>query len=253
MRHPLHLCCALALFPLAAAAQQKTANYDEAAIPPYTLPALLKTHSGRPVQSSADWTALRRPEVLGLFEAHVFGKTPAPAVWGKVVFETLSTNENALGGKAVRKVVRISLPAHPQWKGIEMMLHLPKGANKPVPCFVGVSFGGNEAVTPDTDIALSTSWMRPGKDNGVVDNRSTEKTRGTEKERWQLELAMQEGFAVATYYYGDVEPDRNDGWKEGLRAILSKDGALTEWKDGEWGASLVQFRNIKIKELTSAK
>jgi hypothetical protein len=78
--------------------------------------------------------------------------------------------------------------------------------------------------------------MRPGKDNGVVDNRSTEKTRGTEKDRWQLELAMQEGFAVATYYYGDVEPDRNDGWKEGLRGILSKDGAATEWKDGEWGA-----------------
>jgi hypothetical protein len=26
-----------------------------------------------------------------------------------------------------------------------------------------------------------------------------------------------------------------------------------ERKDGEWGASLVQFRNIRLKELTSAK
>jgi hypothetical protein len=232
----LSLYCALALIPLAAQGQQKTANYDEAAIPPYTLPELLKTRSGETAKSSADWMTLRRPEVLGLFEAHVFGKTPAPAVWGKVAFETLSTNANALGGKAVRKVVRISLPAHPEWKGLELMLHLPKGAAKPVPCFVGVSFGGNEAVTPDTDLPLSTRWMRPSKDNGVVENRSTEKTRGTEKDRWQLELAVQEGFAVATYYYGDVEPDRNDGWQEGLRAVLSKDGAATEWKEGEWGA-----------------
>jgi hypothetical protein len=236
MRSPLLILCALAFLPVAAQAQQTPVNYDEAAIPPYTLPDLLKPLSGRTVQSNAEWTALRRPEILGLFEAHVFGKTPEPALWGKIAFETVSTNETALGGKAVRKVIRISLPAYPSWKGIEMMLHLPKNAAKPVPCFVGVSFGGNEAVTPDVDLPLSTQWMRPGKDNGVVDNRSTEKTRGTEKDRWQLELAMQEGFAVATYYYGDVEPDRNDGWKEGLRGILSKDGAAKEWKDGEWGA-----------------
>jgi hypothetical protein len=236
MRSPLPIGCALALLPFAAAAQQKPVNYDEAAIPPYKLPELLKTQAGGTVRTSTDWSLLRRPEVLELFEAHVFGKTPAPTLWGKVVFETLSTSDTALGGIAVRKVVRISLPAHPQWKGIEMMLHLPKGASKPVPCFVGASFGGNEAVTPDTDLPLSTSWMRPGKDTGVVDNRSTERTRGTERERWQLELAMRAGFAVATYYYGEVEPDRPDGWKEGLRAILSKDGPSTEWKDGDWGA-----------------
>jgi hypothetical protein len=236
MHSPLLLGCAVFLLPLLAMAQQKNANYDESAIKPYTLPELLKTQSGKVIQSSADWTALRRPEILALFEDHVFGKTPKPEAWGKVAFETLSVKQDALGGKAVRKLIRISLPAHPQWKGIEMMLHLPKGATKPVPCVVGTSFGGNEAVTPDTDIPLSSAWMRAGKDTGVVDNRSTEKTRGTEKERWQLELAMEKGVAVATYYYGDVEPDRNDGWKEGLRAVLSKDGPATEWKNGDWGA-----------------
>jgi len=234
MRHLSSLGCALALIPVAAFSQQKPANYDESAIPPYSLPELLKSDSGTPVTTAQEWTALRRPQVLALFQKHVFGKTPAN--WGKVVYETLSVKTDALDGKAIRKIVRISLADYPHWPGLELMLHLPKNTQKPVPCFVGTSFGGNEAVTPDTDIPLSTRWMRPGKENGVVDNRSTEKSRGTEKERWQLALAVSEGFAVATYYCGDVEPDHAEGWKTGLRGFLSKDGAGTEWKEGDWGA-----------------
>ena len=223
-----------ALLPLTVFAQQPPTNYDEAAIVPYTLPDLLKTRSGQPVKTAADWVNVRRPEVLGMFEDFVFGKTPRD--WGKPRFETVSIRNDALGGKAIRKIVRISLPEHPEWAGLELMLHLPKGAKQPVPCFVGANFGGNEAVTSDTDIPLSTRWMRKSKTNGVVDNRSTEETRGSEKDRWPLEFAMAEGFAVATYYYGDVEPDHNDGWKDGLRAVLSKEGASREWQDGDWGA-----------------
>jgi hypothetical protein len=226
------------LLPLAAVAQQPTTNYDEAAIVPYTLPDLLKTRSGHTVKTAADWANLRRPEVLAMFEDSVFGRTPRG--WGKPRFETVSVRSDALGGKAIRKIVRITLPEHPEWAGLELMLHLPKDAKQPVPCFVGANFGGNEAVTSDIDIPLSTRWMRKSKTNGVVDNRSTEDTRGTERDRWPLELILAEGFAVATYYYGDVEPDRNDGWKEGLRAVLRKEGASREWQDGDWGALLIR-------------
>ena len=66
-----------------AEAQQKTANYDESKIPPYTLPELLKTQAGKSVATSEEWTQTRRPEVLALFEQHVFGKTPTAATWGK--------------------------------------------------------------------------------------------------------------------------------------------------------------------------
>lgn len=234
MRLPAILAFTLAFVPLMATAQQKQANYDESAIVPYTLPELLRTASGMPVRTAAEWTETRRPEVLGLFEKNVFGKTPTD--WGKLVFETLSTNDRALNGKAIRKIVRIKLAQYPQWQGIELMLHTPKNAAGPAPCFVGPSFGGNEAVTPDNDVPLSVRWMRAGKDNGVVDHHSTEKSRGTEKERWQLELAISEGFAVASYYYGDVEPDDPEGWKTGVRSFLSKAGTQTEWKEGDWGA-----------------
>lgn len=236
MRTPLHLSCTLALLAPFGFGQQNATNYDESAIPPYVLPELLKTTSGAAVKTRQQWEKERRPEVIALFEQHVFGRTPAPETWGKVAFETVSVKHDALNGKAVRKFVRITLPKFPQWKGIEMMIHTPAHSKGAVPCFVGFSFGGNQCVSPDPDVPISTRWMRPSKDGYVVDNRATEASRGTEKERWQLELAMDAGFGVATYYYGDVEPDHTDGWKDGLRAALSPQGAATEWKDGDWGA-----------------
>ena len=236
MRSPLHISCTLALLAPFGFGQQPAVNYDEAAIPPYVLPELLKTASGASVKNSQQWEKERRPEVFALFEQHVFGRTPPPETWGKVAFEILSVKRDALNGKAVRKLLRITLPKFPQWKGIEMMLHTPAQAKGAVPCFVGCSFGGNQCVSPDPDVPISTRWMRPSKEGYVVDNRATESSRGTEKERWQLELAMESGFGVATYYYGDVEPDHADGWREGLRAALSPQGPATEWKDGDWGA-----------------
>jgi hypothetical protein len=69
-----------------------------------------------------------------------------------------------------------------------------------------------------------------------VDNRATEASRGNESSRWPLEMIIGQGCAVATYYYGDIEPDHADGWKDGLRAVLSPKGATTDWQDGQWGA-----------------
>lgn len=233
---PLLMTTALLVGEDFAEAQQKTANYDETKIAPYTLPELLKTQDGRAVSSAEAWTKERRPEILALFEQHVFGKTPAPATWGKVDFKVTEVKTDALGGKATRKFVHISLPEHPAWQGLELMLYTPNGLSHPAPCFVGPSFGGNHAVSTEKDVPLSTRWMRASKEKGVVDNRAAEESRGNESSRWPLELIIEKGFAVATYYYGDIEPDHADGWKDGLRAVLSKDGANTEWKDGDWGA-----------------
>lgn len=217
-----------------AEAQQKKANYDEALIAPYTLPELLVTQEGKKVTTPGQWTDDRRPEVLALFQQNVFGHTPGN--WGKVSFETREVKKDALGGKATRKLIHIALPEHPSWQGMEVMIYIPNGKDQPVPCFVGPSFGGNHAVSTEPDVPLSTRWMRPSKEKHIVDNRATEASRGNESSRWPLEMILGQGFAVATYYYGDIEPDHADGWKEGLRAALSKDGANTEWKEGDWGA-----------------
>ena len=233
---PVLMTTALLLGEDFAEAQQKTANYDESKIAPYTLPELLKTADGRAITTAEEWTSARRPEVLSLFEKHVFGQTPAPATWGRVEFKVTQVKKDALGGKATRKFIHISLPDHPAWQGMEVMLYTPNALGKPAPCFVGPSFGGNHAVSLEPDVPLSTRWMRPNKEKHIIDNRATEASRGNEASRWPLDMIIGQGCAVATYYYGDIEPDHADGWKEGLRAVLSKDGAATEWQDGQWGA-----------------
>ncbi|MBE2287104.1 MAG: acetylxylan esterase [Prosthecobacter sp.] len=221
----------LAFLALATALSAQTprpgVNYDEAKAGGDSLPDLKLT-------TADEWTKTRRPEILKLFEDHVFGKTPANL--GTPKFEVTATKKDALGGLATRKFIHISLPDRPAWQGMDVMLYLPNDAKGPVPCFCGLSFGGNHAVSKETDIPLSTRWMRESKEKHIVDHKATEATRGTESSRWALEMILKRGFALATAYYGDIEPDHADGWKDSLRAAVSKDGADTVWKDGEWGA-----------------
>ncbi len=202
-------------------------NYDEAKVGNDPLPDLQLT-------TAENWTNQRRPEILKLFEDHVFGKTPANI--GAPKFAVTSTKADALGGIATRKIIHLSLPNRPAWQGMDVMLYIPNHVSAPAGCFVGLSFGGNQAVSTETDVPISTRWMREGKDKGVVNNRATAASRGTSSSRWPLAMILKRGFAVATNYYGDIEPDHADGWKDGLRAAVSPDGANTVWKNGDWGA-----------------
>lgn len=70
----------------------------------------------------------------------------------------------------------------------------------------------------------------------MVNNRATEASRGKEASRWQVEKVLQRGYALATIYYGDIEPDFAEGWKMGVRAALSPNGADTVFAPDEWGA-----------------
>ncbi len=224
----------LLALPVIASAQSATeANYDEAKVGTYTLPALLTALDGAVIETSDQWLAKRRPEVLELFREHVYGHTPR--IEGELKFELTGTRTDALGGIATRKLVHITLPSKPAWKGIDLMLYSPNGKGKPAPVFVGLSFGGNHAVSTEPDVPLNPRWMRPSK-TGAPGNKATEDSRGSEASRWPLATIIQHGYAVATAYYGDIEPDHPDGWKDGIRAAASADGAATQWRGNDWGA-----------------
>ena len=51
-------------------------NYDESKVPQYTLPDPLVLADGQRVTDAATWRERRRPEILRLFEKHVYGKAP---------------------------------------------------------------------------------------------------------------------------------------------------------------------------------
>ena len=57
-------------------AEPPAANSDEAKVPAYTLPDPLLMNNGSRVRNAADWRERRRPEILHLFEQHVYGRSP---------------------------------------------------------------------------------------------------------------------------------------------------------------------------------
>ncbi|HLL93980.1 MAG TPA: hypothetical protein VK404_03305, partial [Spirosoma sp.] len=115
-------------------------NYDEAKVGTYTLPDLMRTTNGKQVNSRADWAG-RRAELLTLFADNVYGRTPSQTV--KLRFQTLSVEPSALNGLAVRKQVSIFFIDYPQLPPIQILLYVPKGAQKPSPVFMGLNFCGN--------------------------------------------------------------------------------------------------------------
>jgi hypothetical protein len=82
---------------------------------------------------------------------------------------------------------------------------------------------------------MSKRWMRPTREMGIENNRATEKSRGKHASRWPLELAVGRGYAVATFYYGDIEPDHRDGWRDGIRGDLARSTGRPYAAD-DWGA-----------------
>ena len=98
---------------------------------------------------------------------------------------------------------------------IDLLLYLPKSRTKPAPVFLGLNFGGNHSVCDDPGITLSTAWMRDRKGAGVVDHRATEESRGSSASQWQVPKLLARGYGLATIYYGDIDPDYDDGFRRG--------------------------------------
>lgn len=208
-------------------------NYDESKIRPYTLPDPLVTNDGRKVTTAEMWRTVRRPEVLKLFQENVYGKSPgkSPALR----FEKTSQFDDALGGKAVRKEITAYFAADPNGPKMQLAVYLPRGAQRPVPMFVGLNFYGNHAIDPDPRIPVTTVWMRNNPKMFVENNRPSAKSRGLDAKSWPLAAVIERGYGVATAYYGDLDPDFDDGFQNGVHPLFYKPGQSRPAPD-EWGA-----------------
>ncbi|OAI55964.1 acetylxylan esterase [Planctomyces sp. SCGC AG-212-M04] len=233
---PLSLTAALAMTLLAATADaQSRGNQDESKVPPYTLPDPLTCQDGSKVTTVEQWKKKRRPELLKMFAELEYGKTPGGA-FPRMKFTTKNVKEDAVGGKAVRKEVVVNFTGKEGDPTMTILVYTPKSKPK-APCFLGLNFNGNHAVEDDPTITLNTNWMRPGKkdDETVKDNRATEASRGKESSRFPVKLIIDRGYALATIYYGDIDPDFDDGFKNGVQPLFYKSGQTKPAPD-EWGS-----------------
>ena len=204
-------------------------NYDEAKVPAYVLPDSLVSIDGTRVTDAAAWTGKRRGEVLELFETQMYGRMPGR--YADTRFEVISEGE-ALDGRARRREVAIAFGGGGQV--MNLLVYIGADQEKPGPCFLTLNFYGNHSVHADPGIALSTQWMRGSDDHGVVDGRATEAARGTASSRWAIERILERGYVFATFYYGDLDPDFDDGFHNGVHPLF--DGDSPSRPDDAWGA-----------------
>ncbi|MHC4173398.1 MAG: glucuronyl esterase domain-containing protein [Planctomycetota bacterium] len=195
-------------------------NYYEHAVPKYTLPDPLVMSDGRIVTNARTWRTRRRPEILELFRTHVYGRSPIGRP-NNMAFKVFDLDRKALGGLATRKQVAVSFTGKKGGPKTDILIYLPNAAKTPVATFVLLNFSGNHTIAPDPAIKLSKSWMRPGR-AGVVKNRATEESRGRAYLSYPVEKILKRRYALATIYYGDVDPDFHDGFKNGVHRAFDE-------------------------------
>jgi hypothetical protein len=143
-------------------------------------------------------------------------------------------DRTAFDGRATIKEVTITF-GPPQLPPIRLMLIIPNDRRGPAPVILGMNYFGNHTLVRSPAVPLSTNWM-PERGEGVVNNRSTEASRGTWVDIWQIEKMIARGYAVATFYNGDIDPDRPD--QRGIQMNFGKTdpkyecGTIAAWA---WG------------------
>ncbi|MEQ8766522.1 MAG: acetylxylan esterase [Planctomycetota bacterium] len=237
---PLTTAIALAIASLlASVAAAQDVNYDESKVPAFTLPDPLIDASGKAVATPEAWRS-RREEIFRLFEDHVYGRMP-----GKVDVRVAVTEEptEALEGKALREQITLHFGPRENGPAMHLLIYRPNEAKEPVPAFLGLNFFGNHSIHPDPAIHLSKAWMRESKDKAIVDNRATEASRGKSASRWPVETIVGQSYALVTAYYGDLDPDYDDSFGNGVHPIFEPPhserplelwGAIGAWA---WGLS----------------
>ena len=166
-------------------------------------PDPLVMFNGTPVRTKEDWVQKRRPELKALFEHYMYGK--APAAPEKVEATIVRTDAKALGGKATLREVTLKFgpkSAPP----IHLLLIVPNNRKGPAPVFAGLNFCGNHTVLNDPLIAIPPQWVYKSC-VGSENEHATEKGRGTQVDVWAADLLVDRGYALATFYNGDIDPD----------------------------------------------
>lgn len=214
------------------AMSQREVNYDESKILPYELPELLMTRSGKKVASKEQWNDARREEILADFSEYVYGKTPEGPV--QVEFKVQNTDENALEGLAIKKEILASFRTANGVSEMNILLYLPKNGKGKAPVFLGLNFYGNHTVHEDPSITVTKNWVRNSGDFFIENNQATEASRGARAVRWPVEAIIKRGYGMATIYSGDLDPDYDDGFENGIQPLFYHEGQSRPEAD-EWG------------------
>ena len=172
------------------------------------------------IASKKVWNKQVRPAVMSFFQNEVYGKVPP--VQPKVSFRLIGEGE-AFSGKVWRREVEMTIGTS---KALVLM-YLPRERKGRVPAFVGMNFKGNHQIATDPEITISPNAPK-GKELG------SDPERGAAASRWPVEMICGAGYAVVTLYRGDIDPDFDDGFRNGIHPHFYAEGQTKPHAD-EWG------------------
>jgi hypothetical protein len=116
-----------------------------------------------------------------------------------------------------------------------ILLYVPNERRNPAPAFVGMNFFGNHTIWNDPEISLAQSWVANYNNFNITENKATEVSRGSRASAWPLDKIIERGYALASVYIGDLDPDFDDGFQNGIHPLFYKNGQQKPAAN-EWGA-----------------
>jgi hypothetical protein len=195
------------------------ANYDETAVPEYALPPVLGEN---PQQASAENWPQRRDQIRELFRQHVYGYRPGLETMKDVSIEYQVAEDPAPD------------PSRGLADGQKVDCVISKGGRQFRFPFYLYTPKSNQAGERSPLIVLINNRQLPNPAELVEQP----------EEFWPLRKLIEAGYATAVFHTSDVDPDRADGYQQGIRGFLADNeprkpndwGSLSAWG---WGASRV--------------
>ena len=212
-------------------AQPKGYLYEETKVESYVLPDPLICVDGSSVKSSRTWKEKRRSEILRLFKDEVYGNSVGKPT--NMEFQKVEIEKRALEGKAKRKQIVIKLGKENNVLEINLLIYIPTKITQHAPGFLTINFHGNHTVHNDPAIKITDSWVR--NQNGIKNNKAREEDRGSSSSRWSIDQIIENGYMFATVYYGEIDPDFDDGFQNGVHGLFTSYNENSR-KPAEWGS-----------------
>ncbi len=207
----------------------------------FILPNPLQMSDGVEVVDEKMWMEKRRPEILALFEDEVYGKVPEGTIQSSA--SLIKLDPDALDKAAIRKEVILSFDNGGEHLDVNVLIYLPRGTDGPTPAFLGLNFFGNHTIHTDPGITMPPKPTDSERaSNDPVDSAMSE-TRGSRATQWAVERILQRGYALVTAYNGDIDPDFDDGFQNGIHPLFhageNERPAADEWGSiGAWAWGL---------------
>ncbi len=242
---------------LCGTALARNAFPEPAQLPTQTnTPDPLISLAGERVTTRWQWLRHRRPELKALFEHYEYGTMPPPRAFNYTVDRD---HEGFFNGKAKGRQVSLSFGTASNAPVIHLLLVEPnhQPLSRGFPVFFGMNACGNYETVTNSDVALPAGLIPKGCP-GCVDLHATEAGRGKQQDTWSMEECVDRGYAVATFYCGDIEPDQTNA-TTGIRAFLGLNSSLPPPKDTgviaawAWGLSRVVDYLRAQKEIDRAR